>query len=104
MLFTKPISFSQQQLTSHTDIANAFCRQFTSISERAQDPRSRKLIRDIRRAHPLDHDTPNFTTEEVMDAIKRAGTSTSAGPDTLIIHHLRNPGPSALLQKSVRAP
>ena len=92
----QPIMFNGCYYNNDKDIALNFTRQFTRPAPHQQSAVTRKLQREIRRDHPLDHNALFFTPHAVEEAIKQSGTSSATGPDGLNILHFRNLGPLAV--------
>ena len=89
----QPISFNNRQTTADQEIANSFCKQFTTTVRHTSDPAARRVRRQILRDHPLDHTFSPFTVDLVKKAIKESSNSIAAGPDGLTMHHLKHLGP-----------
>ena len=80
-------------------IAQAFCKQFTTPPDLEAIQRLKRPSRRLRRTTrniPIDHTLLLFTPEMVAEAIRGSGTSTACGPDGLNILHLRNLGDSGI--------
>jgi hypothetical protein len=92
----QPISFHQRYQTGPGNIADAFNKQFTSVVPHAQDPDTRRLMRDIHQLHPLDRDYPPFPPACVSEAIKKSSNSIAHGPDGLSMPLLKHLGPLGL--------
>ena len=92
----QPISFHNTTHTNPQKIATHFCRQFTRPVPHTPNPDTPRLIRQIRKQHPLDRDTDTFTTAQIKRAIRDSKNSTATSPDGLTILHLRHLGPLGL--------
>ena len=92
----QPISFSQKVHTSPADISNSFVKQFTSISPHQSNRESRKVIRKLRKSHPIDRNFKPFTSALVKEAIKQSSNSSALGPDNLNMLHLKHIGPNGI--------
>ena len=72
--------------------ADLLVDHYANICRLPHLPTDRLVHRTVREL-PLDSDPePEFTSRQVMDAIKKAGHSTATGPDGIAYAHLRNLG------------
>ena len=92
----QPITFNNQTHTKPQTIATQFCNQFTRPIPHYPNPQTRRVLRQIRKQHPLDHNTDIFSCAQVEHAIKDSSNSTASSPDGLTILHLRHLGPLGL--------
>ena len=92
----QPITFNNQTYTKSQTIAKHFCNQFTRPVPYHTTPQTRRTLKQIRKQHPLDHNTDIFTTTQVTDAIQDSSNSIASSPDNLTILHLRHLGPLGL--------
>ena len=92
----QPIQFNDRVLTKPQSIATQFCNQFTRLVPHRTSPQIRSTLKQIRRDHPLDHDTDHFTPALIQQALKNSSNSTASSPDNLTILHLRHLGPIGL--------
>jgi hypothetical protein len=87
----QPIAFKDKALTKAKSISRAFCKQYTSAIPHTSNPKTRKVLRRVRKNHPLDTDLVSFTTANVDIAIRVSKSSSAVGPDGLT---LQTPWPS----------
>ena len=92
----QPVSFGDRTLTRHSDIAKAFCKQFTAAPPRPRNKDPRRLKRRIRARHPLNTNWSPISAAATSQAIRDSGNSTAMGPDGLNILHLKHLGPTGI--------
>ena len=92
----QPISFNGKSLSNRRDIATKFVKQFTRPTPHRHDPTTRRLIRQLRCKHRLDHSSTPFTPGQVKEAIENSGSSTALSPDGLTVLQLKHLGPLGL--------
>ena len=74
-------------------LATEFNKQFTTIVRHKTDKETRILNRKLQK---LEHNTMQFSENQVRKAIKSSSNSKAFGPDELCIQYLKNLGPAAL--------
>ena len=94
----QPITFGDKTLTKRIQVAEAFCKQFSTPPDTnlLQPSESKSFSRNLKRKIKKISRVPNlqlFTVEMIEEAIKQSGTSTAPGPDGLCILHLKHLGP-----------
>ena len=97
--FTSPnqyIKFGQKSFSKPAAIAKQFNKQYTNLRKHSSNKESRKVNKDLKTSHPLDHSFKPFTLEDTAEAIKRSKYSTALGPDGIAAVHLKHLGPIAL--------
>ena len=97
--FTPPnqyIKFGQKTFSKPAAIAKQFNSQYTNLRKHSSSNVTRKVNKDLKSSHPLDHGFKPFTLEDTAEAIKRSKYSTALGPDGLAAVHLKHLGPIAL--------
>ena len=92
----QPITFSNRNFSDKRKIATNFVKQFTRPVPHRQNPATRRVLRQIRKKHKLDHSAMPFTPNQVQEAIKASGNSTALSPDGLTVHQLKHLGPLGL--------
>ncbi|KAF2346022.1 Short-chain dehydrogenase/reductase SDR, partial [Trinorchestia longiramus] len=92
--FTNFIKANWEPFTIRTAemFPQSFCRQFTIVPHFRRNKSSRKIFRSIHKLYLLDRSFPPFTADQTREAIKKSGTSTTAGPDNLTILHIHHLG------------
>ena len=89
----QPINFNNKFYNDDKDIAFQFIKQFAHCSPHPRSHLSRRVLRTIKREHPIDHEVVFFSADQVQSAINSFGSSTAVGPDNLNILHFKNLGP-----------
>ena len=92
----QPISFAGKCYTNKREIATRFVKQFTRPFPHQHNPRTRVLLRTVRKKHKLIHDAMPFTPSMVAKVLRESGNSTAPSPDGLTILQLKNLGPIGL--------
>jgi hypothetical protein len=92
----QPISFNSKSQTKASAIARCFCKQYVSATTHRSNPKTRKVLRNLRSKHKLDSDLIPFTVQNVDFAIRASKNSTAVGPDGLTAIHLKHLGQHAL--------
>jgi hypothetical protein len=90
----QPISFGSATLSKPKDIAEKFIRQF--VPGPKSSLRSRLILRQLHKTHPLDHEYMPFTTAMVTEALAKSSNSTATGPEGLTSLHLKHLGQSGI--------
>ena len=91
----QPISFNNKIHTKRHSIAKKFNKQYTSIGDHSHLRITRKVLRRIRRKK-LDPEFQPFNDDDTIAAIRRAKSSTAAGPDGMTMVHLKHIGRRAI--------
>jgi hypothetical protein len=86
----QPITFGSTPVANKKAIANKFMRQYAPPP--MSDMKTHKVLRNIHKKFPLDHDYAPFTTQQLDDAIRAFYHSTATGPDGLAPQHLKHLG------------
>ena len=92
----QPIFFAGKCYTNKREIATRFVKQFTRPFPHKHNPRTRILLRTVRKKHRLNHDPMPFTPSMVAKVLRESGNSTAPSPDGLTILQLKNLGPIGL--------
>jgi hypothetical protein len=87
------VSFGGTIFTKPQAIPKRFCQQFTSSSSHKSNPKSRSVLRKLKRKHQLDTSFRPFTVVLTKKAIIQSSSSTAVGPDGLTSLHLKFFGP-----------
>jgi hypothetical protein len=86
------IFFGAKCFSKPTAIAKLFCSQFASSSVHKSSCQLRRVMKNLKRAHHLDHSFKPFTDALTKRAIEQSSNSSAAGPDGLTMLHLKNLG------------
>ena len=89
----QPIAFNGKVYSDRREIADKFVKQFTRPVPHTHDRSTKKLLRQVRKHHRIDHNAAPFTSTQVRDAIRFSSNSTAPGADGLTIHQLKHLGP-----------
>ena len=92
----QPVTFNGRSYNDPRKIAIKFAKQFTRPVPHAQDASSRRLLRQIHRKYPLDHQAAPFTPSNVFKAIKSCKNSTAPSADGLTVLQLKHLGPRGI--------
>ena len=88
------IKFKGKYIGNAKKLANAFNKQYTSITDHKSKKDTRKITRNIRK-NKLE-DAQMFTETETEEAIKKSKASKALGPDKISTLHLKHLGPAAI--------
>jgi hypothetical protein len=69
---------------------------YTSVTPHKSDPRTRKVLRRLRKEHPLDTSLISFLPADVLGAIAASKNLCAAGPDGLTEIHYKHLGPRGI--------
>ena len=89
------ISFDNKIHTKRYSIAKKFNKQYSSIGNHSHLRITRKVLRRIRKKK-LDPEFSLFNDDDAIAAIRRAKSSTAAGPDGMTMVHLKHFGRRAI--------
>jgi hypothetical protein len=92
----QPISFKGKVLTKNNNIAQKFCKQFTSTVSHKSDPKARKVKRVLRANHKIDTSYTLITSADTRKAIDASKCSSAVGPDGITAVHLKHIGHGGL--------
>jgi hypothetical protein len=92
----QPISFNGKARTSPSSISRCFCKQYTSVGTHKSNPRTRKVIRTMRKQHEIDDTLESFNITMVQAAISASKSSVAVGPDGLTSIHFKHLGARCL--------
>jgi hypothetical protein len=92
----QPITFGAKVCTKPQAIAKKFNTQFTSVSTHKQNPKSRRVMQNLKIKHNLDPDFNPFTEAATIDAIRIAKNLIATGPDGLTTLHMKQLGPRGI--------
>ena len=73
------IKFNNKLYTKPAAIAKRFNLHYTNIRKHSSSKESRKINRNLKEEHPLDHSFRPFTLEDTVDAVKSAKNSSALG-------------------------
>ena len=85
----QPIHFGTKCYSKPAAIANKFCSQFSSASVHKTSQQSRRVLKNLKRSHPLDQGFKPFTPALTKAAIEMSSNSSAVGPDGLSALHLK---------------
>ena len=90
------ITFGDTQVSSPTQIANYFNRQFTTsnLGRQTSSRETRIVSRELKRKSLMSAVT--FTTDQVIKGISNCSNTKAFGPEKISIFHLQNLGPRAI--------
>ena len=94
MIGKHPIQFESKTISSDTDIAKVFKKEFTNTRIHGSDKLLRKTRRKIAKLTLLGN--PTFSPLQTKHAIANSKPSQAVGPDGLCKIHLKHLGPLAL--------
>ena len=86
------ITFTKRCLNRKNKIDTSFVNQFTWPTPYHRNSATRRIIRQIVKKHKLNHNSNQFTTDQVRKALEDSKNSTALSPDKLIIHQFETPG------------
>jgi hypothetical protein len=92
----QPITFGDKVFSQPCALATHFCKKFTQVTTHNTNPRSRKVRKNLKKQHSLDHSFRPFTKELTKQAIVGSLNSTAVGPDDLTMLHLKYLCPKGL--------
>jgi hypothetical protein len=92
----QPISFKGKVFNKNRDIAQKFCRQFTSTVVHKSDPQARRVKRSLGKKHKINTSYKPFTSADTRKAISVSKCSSAVGPDGLTAVYLKHIGPRGL--------
>jgi hypothetical protein len=87
----QPIKFGNVSFSKPKAAANRFCRQFTSVSAHKTNPKSRRVMRKLKKLFNKSFEP--FSNEMTKVAILKSSNSTAVGLDGLTSLHLKFLGP-----------
>jgi hypothetical protein len=92
----QPIYFGNKCFSKPQAIARKFCQQFMSVGPHKTDRNSRRVIKNLKKKHQLDHSFKPFTPQLTKDAIAKSSNSTAVGSDGTSSLHLKFLGPNGI--------
>ena len=90
MPHSQPLIFNNEQFTNDHKIAIFFANKFTTAIPHISDPAARCVKLQLLSNHSIDPTLSIFTAEHVVKVIKQCSDSIAAGPDGLMMLHLKH--------------